>query len=270
MGISTFQVFFMGMCLAVFCMVIPAFSDTGEYPPLERTLWKQTWGESDGFGYTKFLDMPVLPPCSPTDEEGRPIRHAYRYFLAKDASTENKKKYKNRTDHRDYAGWRQEGSKVFIYNGDKIIEECEFVDATTIRGMTVARVDGKNVKVRLTLVTDPDVAELLAEVDAGPKTVSGTRQSKKTPYAIRIVNPRDASVTVNICGSGDTRGGVDFEVKPRGAAARFFPNGSYEIFFTFSDDLARYQGDNVVLSNKSVELKLQEAKYGNYGLRRID
>ena len=93
------------------------------------------------------------------------------------------------------------------------------------------------------------------------------RKQLKGANEVRINNPNNFKVTVALR-SGDS--GRDFEAPANGVASVFVPNGTYEIYFVYSnksDEL--YEGDKFTLDNKGIEIKLIKVVGGNYGIRKV-
>lgn len=93
------------------------------------------------------------------------------------------------------------------------------------------------------------------------KTLNGTHE-------VRVLNPNNFLVTVGVR-SGDS--GKDFEVKANGSRESIFvPNGSYDIYFVYSDhpdDL--YQGDSFSINGNGVQITITQVVDGNYGIRKV-
>lgn len=241
-----------------------------EYPDLAGSVWLEErldegTGEYREAAYWRFLprrgDMGQ-------DAEQRPLKKAFRYY----ERGENKAKNKYYAHPND---WRQEGEKVYLYAGLKPDYECAFALDGTIEGVSTfrSRTDDRYIRIRLTRVGDPAVLQAVDEMHRAelPNTASSERTGKATPNEVRIANPNDFAVTATLLGVSDLfTEGQSWQVPPRGAASRFFPNGIYFAYFTFSHEPgARYQGRNVSLSNGGVEIKLDRG-IGNYGLERVD
>jgi hypothetical protein len=87
---------------------------------------------------------------------------------------------------------------------------------------------------------------------------------------VRVVNPtgNTAEVELRPQGLGDQSA---FRVPARGSEEVTVANGSYQVFFRFSNEPgARYQGDDIGLSNQVAEIRLEATTNGNYGLRRVN
>jgi hypothetical protein len=84
---------------------------------------------------------------------------------------------------------------------------------------------------------------------------------------VRVVNPNDFAVDVELRCQGRSR---RFNVQANGTATANVANGTYEVFFVFSNEAkARYQGDGFTLSNNGVEVRVVKATNGNYSIRRV-
>jgi len=84
---------------------------------------------------------------------------------------------------------------------------------------------------------------------------------------IRVTNPHDYSVDVQI------RTGAfasNFSVAPHGTGLTHGPDGSYQIFFIYSNEPdALYQGDDFNLNHQRIEIQLVNVSDGNYHVRKI-
>jgi hypothetical protein len=84
---------------------------------------------------------------------------------------------------------------------------------------------------------------------------------------VRIKNPNDISVTVGLR-SGNQ--GKDFEVPSNGGASVYVPNGTYEIYFVYSNKQnALFRGDDFSLNDNGVEIQIVTVLDGNYGIRQV-
>lgn len=96
-----------------------------------------------------------------------------------------------------------------------------------------------------------------------------------TPYAspavsntFRVSNPNEYDAAVSLRSDSQN---TNLNVKAHSAASVQLPDGTYQIFFQFSDQPGqRFQGDDVSLQGNIAELKLVHSVDGNYGLRQID
>jgi hypothetical protein len=96
-----------------------------------------------------------------------------------------------------------------------------------------------------------------------------------TPYAspavsntFRVSNPNEYDAAVSLRSDSQN---TNLNVKAHSAASVQLPDGTYQVFFQFSDQPGqRFQGDDVSLQGNIAELKLVHSVDGNYGLRQID
>ncbi len=84
---------------------------------------------------------------------------------------------------------------------------------------------------------------------------------------VRIRNPNPCYVEVGIR-SGDI--GRDFYAPANGTQSVFVPDGTYDIFFVYSDRSEElYQGESFTLRGNGVEIQLVKVVAGNYSIRRV-
>lgn len=84
---------------------------------------------------------------------------------------------------------------------------------------------------------------------------------------VRITNPNDFKVTVALR-LGDR--GKDFDVAANGIASVFVPNGTFKIYFVYSNKPdALFQGDDFSLNNNGIEIQIVKVVGGNYGIRQV-
>jgi hypothetical protein len=85
---------------------------------------------------------------------------------------------------------------------------------------------------------------------------------------IRIKNPNQIKVTIALR-SGNS--GKTFSVNSKGVASVFVPNGTYAIYFVYSDKPeALFKGDNFTIKDNGIEIQLVKVVGGNYGIRRVN
>jgi len=86
-------------------------------------------------------------------------------------------------------------------------------------------------------------------------------------HPVRIRNPNDFAVTAGI---RKGQSGKDVEVPANGVRTAYVPNGSYNIYFVYSDRPdALFQGDSFNLSGHGVEIQIVKVVGGNYGIRQV-
>jgi len=86
-------------------------------------------------------------------------------------------------------------------------------------------------------------------------------------HIVRIRNPNSFSVDAGIRSGSN---GVDVTVPPEGVSTTHVPNGSYQIFFVYSDQpTSLFQGDDFRISNNGIEIQIVKVVNGNYGIRRV-
>ncbi len=84
---------------------------------------------------------------------------------------------------------------------------------------------------------------------------------------LRVRNPNNYDAVVGLR-AGST--GVNFTVRAHGSSAVQVPDGSYKVYFQFSDRLdSLYEGDSVSLAGNVAEIQLVSVPAGNYGLRQV-
>lgn len=84
---------------------------------------------------------------------------------------------------------------------------------------------------------------------------------------VRVDNPNNRAVQVEIrSGMKNKR----FTVPPRSVRSVWVPNGSFQVFFVYSDEPdAVYQGDDFTLNDNGVLINLVQQVNGNFGIRRV-
>jgi len=84
---------------------------------------------------------------------------------------------------------------------------------------------------------------------------------------VRIVNPNPFAVS---CGLRLGNQGIDLDIPSLGQRSVYVPDGEYEIYFVYSNQLgALFQGDNFTLRGKGVQIQLVEVLDGNYSIKRV-
>jgi hypothetical protein len=84
---------------------------------------------------------------------------------------------------------------------------------------------------------------------------------------VRIKNPNDFSVKVGLRKGSQ---GKDFDVAKDGTNSVFVPDGSYDIYFIYSNEpTSLYQGDSFTLNGNGVEIQIVKVVNGNYGVRKV-
>lgn len=84
---------------------------------------------------------------------------------------------------------------------------------------------------------------------------------------VRIKNPNNFKVLVSLK-SGNK--GKDFEVASNGISSVLIPDGTYQIFFVYSNKPdALFQGDDFVLNNNGIEIQIVKVVGGNYGIKQV-
>jgi len=84
---------------------------------------------------------------------------------------------------------------------------------------------------------------------------------------LRIRNPNSFSVKAGLRSGGK---GKDIDVKAKGVASVYVPDGKYDIYFVYSDKPdALFQGDSFSLSGNGVEIQIVQVVNGNYGIRQV-
>jgi ankyrin repeat protein len=85
------------------------------------------------------------------------------------------------------------------------------------------------------------------------------------PVSVR--NPNDFAVSTGLR-SGER--GINFDVSANGAQTVYVPNGTYDIFFVYSDKPdALFQGDSFTLNNNGVEIQIVQIVNGNYNIKQV-
>jgi hypothetical protein len=84
---------------------------------------------------------------------------------------------------------------------------------------------------------------------------------------VRVRNPNPFSVRVGVRRGGE---GVDFSVPAQGVSSAYVPDGSYDVYFNYSNQPgAVFQGDSFSLAANGIEIQIVESTAGNYGIRRV-
>ena len=164
--------------------------------------------------------------------------------------------------------WRQEGSKVFFSMrwGDY---EGEWIDWATIKGVYRPNFPaGKATDFKLFRITALDVLARYTDPQR-------PQPPQPTMHSVYIDNPNDYSVSVtvrNVTPNSPWKGVEStWEVSPKDRSYSIVPNGSYEIYFTFSNEpKAKYQGDDFKIADGDVTIRLVSVSGGNYGIRRVN
>lgn len=262
--------FIIAICLAIFCMALPASADgdatSGDHPSLSGTTWKivEKWTRQDGSGgetttYVRFYDHPWV---NARGDEGKPLKTMVHYPYKK-----NQKVPVSDTLN----GWWQDGGNVELYISG-VPHKCEFVDEATMKGTFSSAKTGISRTIELTRTTDPAAMkqidkeyETRVQADMGSKTPTPSKRNE-----IRVSNPNDFSATVTVRERG-YMAETTWVVPAQGSAGLFFSGGFYEIFFTFSDEpSALYQGKGFLLMDNGIEIKLSTGTAADSGLRRVN
>jgi hypothetical protein len=92
--------------------------------------------------------------------------------------------------------------------------------------------------------------------------------AQATSNTLRIRNPNKYSAAVELK-SGDEKHNLN--VAANDAGSMELPDGTYEVFFQFSDRPSRrFQGDDVSLRGNVAEITLESVSNGNYGLVELN
>jgi hypothetical protein len=84
---------------------------------------------------------------------------------------------------------------------------------------------------------------------------------------VRVKNPNSFAVSTGIR-SGQK--GVNFDVPANGVETVYVPDGSYDIYFVYSDKPdALFQGDSFTLNNDGVEIQIVQIVNGNYNIKQV-
>jgi len=111
---------------------------------------------------------------------------------------------------------------------------------------------------------DPESAEGFDRLPEGWPKTSGSLAGE---MEVRVRNPNHTSVRVAVRSGGM---GNDFVVSPQGVHSTFVPNGRYQIYFQYSyDPKGLYQGDEITLNNRGVEIQSVDSPKGNYRVRKV-
>lgn len=86
---------------------------------------------------------------------------------------------------------------------------------------------------------------------------------------VRVRNPNDFTVKAGIRSAGEN--GRDVDVPANGMQSVFIPDGTYDIYFIYSNDpSALFQGDSFTLSGNGVEIQIVRVVDGNYNIRQVN
>jgi hypothetical protein len=105
-----------------------------------------------------------------------------------------------------------------------------------------------------------------------PAATSGSTASGGTTSApsntLRVRNPNANFAEVSLRSDAQTS---DLSVPAYGTAAAELADGTYQVFFSFSDRPGKvFQGDDVSLHGNIAEIQLVSVPDGNYGMREVN
>ena len=113
----------------------------------------------------------------------------------------------------------------------------------------------------------PDRAKAKEVVKTVPQLVSPLPKAAEVlpsgPNPVRINNPNDFDVWVGLRAG---KKGRDFLVQAKSVDSILVPDGKYEVFFYYLDNL--YTGDSISLTRNGVEIRIVSERNGNYAIRR--
>jgi hypothetical protein len=172
--------------------------------------------------------------------------------------------------------WSQKDSQLrFSINGGEISCEGEFLDAKTIKG-TAHNASGETWEFGLTRSTDRVLAERYAhrEIWESASPFPPFTAPLRGRNEVRVKNPNAFSASAGIraaAGDNIAGSGIDLNIPASGYNCVFIPDGSYEIYFSFSNGSENlYQGDDFSLSGHGFEIEIVPITDGNYRIRRIN
>jgi hypothetical protein len=85
---------------------------------------------------------------------------------------------------------------------------------------------------------------------------------------LRVTNPNEYGARVKVRSGTET---ADLRVAAHSDDSVRLPDGTYQVFFQFSDRPGqRFQGDDVSLHGTVAEIRLVSVANGNYGLRPVN
>jgi hypothetical protein len=160
--------------------------------------------------------------------------------------------------------FEETGEKSFFYFPNDLERRYRWVKISP----TMARnlVNGRVVFLRVgtSVILAPQEGSLaLGQTDPAPGEASaGARNT------LRIRNPNAYSAQVNLRSGAQN---LDLGVTPYGLGTVRLPDGTYQVFFEFSDQPGKtFRGDDVTLRGEVAEIRLVSVVGGNYGLREVN
>ena len=84
---------------------------------------------------------------------------------------------------------------------------------------------------------------------------------------LQVKNPNSFAA---LTGVRSGRKGVNFNVPANDAFTVYLPNGTYDVYFVYSDRPdSLFQGDPITLYNNGMEIQLVQIVNGNYHIRQV-
>lgn len=116
----------------------------------------------------------------------------------------------------------------------------------------------------------PTITAAQAYAEKGRSLLPPFTKALKGSHEVRVVNPNAFPVQTGI---RSDKSGRDFDIPAFGTESVKVPNGTYEIYFVYSENPGLpgqlHQGDNFTIRGNGIQITITKVAGGNYGIRKV-